>query len=229
MTMTREEKNQLWRIPLIFMVVAGIVYFFVFLFTGNISVVNEIAFYGEVKEEPVVIWSMQLPFAISRLWDIFFIGLFVFLFFYISYYFKKIFDPDEGPSECFFIGILVIAAFSLVGVATNTGFTIFFAVILCSPLIVFFVAMQKKNNIENNILFSSCIAWIAGFLLGFKTGFVIGFVSSIIVYSIYSVISNLGWIVGLAVRKIFPTESFSFLSEKIKKVSSRSLDFINGK
>ena len=66
-----ERKNMLWRIPLVVAILVAIFWGIWYLIAGEIPAVNQIKWSEDI--------TTQLPFAISRLWDILFVFIWAFI------------------------------------------------------------------------------------------------------------------------------------------------------
>lgn len=116
------EKNQLWRIPLVVSGFVALIYGIIYLCQGYIPVTDKLVLFN--KQE-YVFWNLpmvfNLPFPISRLWDIplSFIFTFAFIRLRISYIQTKNEDLKPGLAIGLVAGLITGL---VVGLAASLGF-----------------------------------------------------------------------------------------------------------
>lgn len=179
--MKNKCKNQFWRIPIFIIVIAIIIYGIVFISLGYIPSINKIILF---ENEADVFWNLplalNLPFAISRLWDlalIFIASCLVFrLVSYVSNKDENLFFDSSlfGDSNSVILLIMALAFGFLLGLII--GFGIYFF-----PAIIIGLAISFLLGIGIGLLFGRFYSLGVGFISSLVIGFVFGFLANLII------------------------------------------------
>ena len=218
---TKEEKNQLKRIPLLLMILVAIIDLCLEFYSGS---KKEIIIFSDV----VGMNAYHLP-PISRFWDILGIVIFGLIGVELYQYTKKKINSKDAPLNNFWIGISVMFIFFLELLIDFTAYSSLLIVVTIAVILVFFVAMSKNNTYRYNIFLSILTGWVIGFLVGVPLGFLIGIIISFITFTIFSVASCVGLSIGLSFSWLFSVRLPIFFKSKLEIVVLSIGRYLKGK
>ncbi|MBD3282170.1 MAG: hypothetical protein GF387_01010 [Candidatus Portnoybacteria bacterium] len=182
----KQRKNMLWRIPLVVAILVAIFWGIWYLSTGEVPVTSQIRWTEET--------TIQLPFSISRIWDIPF--AFIWTFVLILLFTHKKIKDDENLVPSLVTGLGVGLVFGL-GVGLGVGLVFGLGVGLVFGLIFGLVA-------------SLGVGLVSGLVPGLVTGLAFGLVTSLVpglvAGLVFGLVASLGVGLSVGLKFIFSEE-----------------------
>ena len=182
------RKNQLDNIPLLTAIVTTIIYLLIFIFRDYFPSINKIILFKESRD---IFWSLpmeiNLPWKISRLWDIPIIFIFTFMIMRLLKYLSK----PKNKSEELYIGAILGLILGLIigfcflikgGLGIDTKICFITGVVL-SCLISLTLGIKKIfiSGLKFSVALSIASGLALGFIVGLKTGFLISISASVLI------------------------------------------------
>lgn len=212
------KKKQLDNIPLLTAIITTIIYLIIFIFRDYFPSISKIILF---KESNDVFWSLpmeiNLPWKISRLWDI----PIIFIFTFMAMRLFKYLDKPRNKSEELYVGtILGLILGLIIGfcflIKGSLGIDIkicFIAGVILSCLISLTFGI---NNFISGLKFSIAISIASGLAMGLIVGLKTGFLISI----------SVGGLICLEMILIITVASF--LGSAVRYIiSGRFLEMLN--
>ncbi len=182
-----QRKKMLWRIPLTIAILVAIFWGTWYLATGNIPVVSQISWAKEA--------TIQLPFSMSRLWDIPFAFVWALVLIFLFTH-KKIRNDEDLISGLFF-GLIAGLFFGL-GIGLGVGLFFGLSISLSIGLICGLIAGLKFNT-----AFSLGFGLVFGLSVGLFFGLDIGLGIGLVYGLIAGLFFDLGLGLGVGLRAFF--------------------------
>lgn len=172
-----QKKRQLWRIPLVAGIITGLLYFIIFLCTGELSVTKEIILIKESNNflGNLLSHKINLPFNISRLWDIVAIPIVIFI---IILFHKIISDNSDYANEekknnyIILISLFIFLPYLLFFffIINNLGMVILASILITTVNAPIIKTLDSKNP-SLFLIFFPWLLLIA--IIGIANGFII--------------------------------------------------------
>ncbi len=183
-------KNKIFRIALLAPIVLSVVYLIIYFINGDIGAVSSTAWYCGIGHDPGFAFDHQLPFPVSRWWDI--ASSYVYLLL-LLYSFQKTEETKEKLWHVYCIIFLLISLF------LSFGFNFVLGAAFGAIIFTFFPAEEKPSGIVA-ILFTSFIVIfleIMGkhFIPGLTVGLLEGLILTCAIV-VFSAIAKFCWRIG---------------------------------
>jgi len=166
-----QRKRMLWRVPLVVTILYALFWGVWYLITGEIPVVSEIKWIDET--------TIHLPFRISRLWDIIFVPIWVFIFVFL--FTDEIDDFDEKLLGPLLAGLIMGGIFLHDGILMVSisilGFSLLFNLILTLTNL----SLGNRPIIEllSGLIINLNISLGAGLIISLVAGLGFGFAAAL--------------------------------------------------
>lgn len=221
--MNAKQRRKFDEVPLLSAILTAIAYLIFFIYQDYFPMVDKITIFQEADK---AFWNLpaviNLPWHISRLWDI----PTIFLLLFSAITLIKYLDNPKHRIEESYVGALLGLLFGLViglwffikgGLGTDIK-TCFIIGTSLSGLISFTIGFSKSfmAGLRFSLLVSITTSLLIGLLLGLKTGFVISLAMILIVSLEMMILVGACALIGGSLKYIF-SEKFADLIDKILK------------
>lgn len=207
--LSNQEKSRLWRVTLMTGIISGFVYLMIFLFSGDIPGTKEIILTNFFP------YKIDLPFYLSRIWDILAIP---FIFFIAILFYKIISVNDDYANEKkknnvgFLISIFIFSSYLLFSCYVfKLGLA--FAISLVMTMITSPITISL--DVKNGTLFLMFLPWMLLIIS-------IGIIDSFVIAAFVTLACFITLLLAVLIKKII-------LKIMEKKLVNNFFNWLNGK
>lgn len=202
------KKKQLDNIPLLTAIITTIIYLIIFIFRDYFPSINKIILF---KESNDIFWSLpmeiNLPWKISRLWDI----PIIFIFTFMAVRLLKYLGKPRNKSEELYVGTILGLILGLIigfcflikgGLGIDMKICFIAGVILSCLISLTFGINNFISGLKFSIAISISSGLAIGLIVGLKTGFLISATASVLICLEMILIIAFAAFFGSAIRYI---------------------------